>query len=371
LSKNASFDFLQLGFNGRDMIVKKFRGVDFVNRDQEIDFFLEYFRHAPERVLWVYGPKSAGKTTLIEYVIENKLDSNEYNVKYLNFRGLLIGSFDNFIEAFLEEKEDEVQTELNRNYNLLGVFKLEAKTLKKIKENKINLFHYLIEEFKREKRKNIFIIDEIQALQEIYVNGNGTKLLLNEFLNFCLRLTKETHLSHVLILTSNTIFLNEIYTNAKMKVTSDFELIDHLRYEDVNQWLTTDEIGFSQQEVDLIYEYLGGSVAHIKKLIDYKHRYESIRTYLEEMVEIAQSEIKFSFRELKKSDKEYLITAFYEVIKEILANGFCVSAQETKEQIEAIDYFCEKEILFYDPIKDITTANSQIYLKAFEKIIGQ
>ena len=169
------------------MAIKQFRGVDFINRDKEINFFLDYFKKKPERVLWVYGPKSTGKTTLIEYIIENRLDSKEYNIKYLNFRGLLISSFDNFVESFLEEK-DEVETQLNRNYNLFGLFRLEAKTLKKIKENRKNLFNYLLEEFSKENRKNIFIIDEIQTLQDIYMNGN--RQLLNEFLNFCVRLTK-------------------------------------------------------------------------------------------------------------------------------------------------------------------------------------
>jgi len=207
-------------------VIKQFRGEEFVDREKEINFFLGYFKTNPKRVMWVYGPKSTGKTTLIEYILEKRLDPKAYNIKYLNFRRTLISSFDNFVESFIEEKDiDESQTELNRNYNLFGLFKLEAKTLKNIKENRKNLFNYLIEELSKEKRKNIFIVDEIQSLQDIYMNGN--KKLLNEFLNFCVALTKETHLSHVLILTSNTIFLNLIYNNAKMKATSDFKFIDH------------------------------------------------------------------------------------------------------------------------------------------------
>ncbi len=47
------------------------------------------------------------------------------------------------------------------------------------------------------------VIDEIQSLEDVY--GNGEKELLKEFLNFCVALTKETHLSHVIMLSSNTI----------------------------------------------------------------------------------------------------------------------------------------------------------------------
>ena len=153
------------------MQIREFRNDEFVDREKEMEYLKNRFKKTPKEILWLYGPKSTGKTTLIEYILENKLDSKEYNIKYINFRGLLIGNFDNFIESFLEE-EDEVQTELNRKYNLFGLFKLEAKTLKKIKENRKNLFNFLIEEFSKEKRKNIFVIDEIQSLEDIYVNGD-------------------------------------------------------------------------------------------------------------------------------------------------------------------------------------------------------
>ena len=265
--------------------------------------------------MWVYGPKSAGKTTLIEYILEKKLESEKFNIKYLNFRRTLIGSFDNFIESFIEEKdEDEEQTELSRNYNLFGLFKLEAKTLKKIKENRKNIFNYLMESFQKEQRKNIFIIDEIQTLQDIYINGD--KKLLNEFLNFCIALTKETHLSHVLILTSNTLFLNRIYSNAKMKTTSDFKLIDHLPYNEIEFWLTN-ILGFSKTDTEQIYDYLGGNVAHIKKLIDFKDEYDSLQKQLDEMAEIATNEIIFE-KNRNLTNREFKL--FLEIAKTIIKN---------------------------------------------------
>jgi len=274
------------------MIIKNFRGEEFINRDKEIRFFLEHFKTNPKRVMWVYGPKSTGKTTLIEYIIENKLNQKEYWIKYLNLRGQMVSTYENFIYSFFDEldEDEDIQTELNKNSDL-KIFKLEAKTIKKIKEHKKNLFVELINKLQTIKKKKILIIDEIQTLQEIYMNGG--RLLLNEFLNFCIRLTKETHLSHVLILTSNTIFLNQIYNNAKMKVTSDFKLIDHLNYEDIKTWLLNKDIGFSISDVELIYDYLGGSTAHIKKLIDFKNEYNSIKEQLEEMAQIAKNEIIF------------------------------------------------------------------------------
>ncbi|RMA93327.1 ATP-binding protein [Hydrogenothermus marinus] len=352
------------------MLIKQFRGVDFINREKEIDFFLSYFKQKPERVLWVYGPKSSGKTTLIEYIIEEILAKNsEYYIRYINFRGILVYSYDTFLDAILEEKdEEETQTELNRNYNLFNVFKLEAKTLKKIKKRKKNLFNYLLEEFQKTGKKNIFIIDEIQTLQDIYINGE--RELLNEFLNFCVRLTKETHLSHVVISTSNTIFQNQIYNTAKMKATSDFKLVDHLGYKDIEEWLLSKDLGFTKEDIKLIYDYLGGSVAYIKKLIDFRNMYPSLKEQLEEMAEIAKNEILFE-RNKNLTDKEYNI--FLEIAKNIVDKGYYILDEKDelkrKEIYKVIERFCEVEILFFDPIKNITKANSRIYVKAFEKLL--
>ena len=342
------------------MFIKEFRGVEFVDREKEIEFFLDYFYRKPERILWVYGPKSTGKTTLIEYIIENELDKNK-TIRYINFRRTLIGSYNSFLNSILEEKDEETEIELNRTYNVFNLFKLEAKTLKKIKEDKKNLFDYLIEEFKKTKN-NIFIIDEIQTLEDIYINGE--RLLLNEFLNFCVALTKEAHLSHVVILTSNTLFLEKIYNHSKLKKTSDFKLIDHLEYEVVKEWLKIK--GFSEEEINLIYDYLGGCAVDIKKMLDKLKYFNSLKEYLEEEAEIAENEIYLFVEQDKIEDEEY--EKFLFVIKEIVNKGYFQN-KRYRGYLEIISKFCEVEILFFDPIKNITTANSRIYVKAFEKIL--
>ncbi len=353
------------------MTIKKFRGVDFINRDKEINFFLNYFKHEPERVLWVYGPKSTGKTTLIEYIVENYLLEDEsYNVKYINFRGKMITNYDNFVDAFVKpENHYMFFKDLKLTVNLKFI-KIDSKLYERIKKKEFDFFEAIEDKFLNisKNKKNILIIDEIQTLHDIYLN-NG-KLLLNEFLNFCVRLTKELHVSHVLISTSNTIFLNEIYNNAKMKVTSDFELIDHLKYEDIKKWLISKDLGFSSEEIELIYDYLGGSVAHIKKLIDYRNKYDSIKEYLEEMVEIAENEIIFE-KNKNLTNKDFEL--FLEVASKIVNDGKYIFNEDNEEKRKklnkVITRFCDVEILFFDPIKNIITANSKIYVKAFEKMI--
>jgi len=52
---------------------RTFRDYPFIDREKEIKFLKEFFEDKPSRILFLYGPKSTGKTTLIEYVIENEL----------------------------------------------------------------------------------------------------------------------------------------------------------------------------------------------------------------------------------------------------------------------------------------------------------
>ncbi|WP_459895321.1 ATP-binding protein, partial [Hydrogenobaculum acidophilum] len=193
-----------------------FRGFPFVNRTKEMKFFMERFEELPEKILWIYGPKSAGKTTLIEYIVENELfedfehqnPKNGFWVKYINLRGKLIANYSMFLETFIKPKKEDTEYSLGARINI-GILRLEAQKLLQVKDKSLDLFDAILEELDNiaKTQKPIIIIDEIQTLEGLYINGG--KELIKEFLNFCVRLTKELHLAHVLILSSNTIFIDQ------------------------------------------------------------------------------------------------------------------------------------------------------------------
>jgi len=341
------------------MKIRKYRRVDFINREKEIEFLKEHFKKEPERILWLYGPKSTGKTTLIEYVLEKELDDSYYR-KFISFRRKIFGNYDMFLESMLEpidEDEGEINSELN-----FGVFKLSAKKYKKIKAKKRDFFEEIKTHFTDSKRDNILVIDEVQELEDIYIDKD--KELFDEFLNFCISLTKEQHIAHVVILTSNTIFLDKIYNNAKMKVTSEFKLIEHLGYEEIKEWLETKN--FKEEDINLIYEYLGGSVAHIKKIIDTYKYYDSLQECLdrEELMSISEINVFIEQNKLTKKRGEFNFVA-----QKILEDGY-FDNNKYAGYLEIISKFAEIEILFYEPTTNITFANSRIYIKAFEKLLG-
>jgi AAA+ ATPase superfamily predicted ATPase len=359
--------------------VTYFREKPLINRKNEINFIKDYFTKLPERILWIYGPKSTGKTTLIEYIVENELfddfklfKSSKYNVKYINFRRNIVANYDTFVDSLLMPDDIKLSYENSAEFNI-GIFKISAKEFVAAKEKKVDVFKLLKAQFESSNKRNVLIIDEIQVLQDIYINGG--KILLNEFLNFLVSLTKETHLSHVVILSSNTIFINEIYENAKLKKTSKFYKIDHLNYDEVYKWLKgawDNPHIFSDNEIKLIWDYLGGSIAHIQfMLTDFCElkTHSSLQEYLENEAKLALSDFRMCFREKRRKRKDNLIEdEFVKVAKEIIANGYAILKKDTLFD-EMLDFFCEKEILFFEPSDTKVYPNSRIYVKGMEKLV--
>ena len=324
------------------MRIEEYRGIPFLYREKEISSLIEWFNEPPQRILFVYGPKSRGK---------------------------LISSYNSFLEALIIPKDEKNKsTELSASLSL-GIIMLSAKRVKEIKEKKINLFDVLLEKIEEEKKVGkipIMIIDEIQKLRDVYIqNGNGERELLKEFLNFCIRLTKEKHLSHVAILTSNTVFIERIYNDAKMKKTSDFMKISHLTKNEVYEWLSEGE-KIKDKDIELIWEYLGGCITDIFKVINkLKHNNINLQKLLERERWLAYTEIDEYMASFNEDEEDFLI----EVARKIITDGYhsIEGLKENKRKI--LHKWAEKEILFYDPLELKVMGNSRIYEKGMQLLI--
>ncbi|HIP43784.1 MAG TPA: hypothetical protein EYG93_00405 [Sulfurospirillum arcachonense] len=175
-----------------------------------MEYLKKKFEKIPKEILWLYGPKSTGKTTLIEYIIE--------------------------------------------------------------------------------------------------------KELLKEFLNFCVRLTKELHLAHVVILSSNTIFIDRIYNDAKLKATSRFKKIDHLNKKDIFEYLDYKN-KIDRQDYEIVWDYLGGCIPLVQRLINEIDSEGLVKEYLENEVELALSEIiEIMVRFMNSKEKKICIVYIWHYI---------------------------------------------------------
>ncbi|MCP5102698.1 MAG: hypothetical protein GY950_04930, partial [bacterium] len=119
------------------------------------------------------------------------------------------------------------------------------------------------------------IIDELQAMESIYMNGGKDRSLIIELFNFFVAMTKESHLAHIIIASSDGYFLNTVYTDSRLKKTSEFYKIDYLQKEDVMEWLLNLETyskikdySLSTEDAEKIWDTVGGSMWEIQYLLD-------------------------------------------------------------------------------------------------------
>ena len=244
----------------------------FINRKKELDFLKQWITEQPENILFLYGPKSSGKTTLIDKFIIENLTNSQWDVKHFNLREIFIINYKDFIQAFFEvdysrSKEDVKE---KREYNL-KVFKLTTEVLKGLRSKELDPFVVMKKELIKQTAKEVrpvIVIDELQALQGIYMNSQ--RELIKELFNFFVAITKESHLCHVIISSSDGYFIERIYSDSKLSKTSKFYEIAYLEKEDVIYWLNNlrEESGIanlilSDSQIERIWHYFGGSVWEI------------------------------------------------------------------------------------------------------------
>ena len=246
----------------------------FINREEEMRSLETWIGTKPNSILFIYGPKSSGKTTLLYRFIEQKLAADMYDIKHFNLRELLLINYDSFLRAFFELKSGELVKE-TRQYDL-KVFKLNIETLKGLASKEIDPFIVMKKELRKSNKKGkrpVIIIDELQALDEIYFNGG--RELLNEMFNFFVAMTKESHLCHVIIASSDGYFIERIYQDSKLKKTSRFMKVDYIGYEDVMDWLNNldtyseiDQFALNHEQQQKIWDFFGGSCWEISDFLE-------------------------------------------------------------------------------------------------------
>ena len=248
----------------------------FINRQEEIGYLKQWIEEEPKNILFFYGPKSSGKTTLIYKFVEDYLsDEKQFSVKSFNLREVLLVNYDDFLQRFFQlEDEEDKDTSETRQYNL-QVFRYTVRTRKKIQNRQLDPFDVMKGELKDLNARGvrpIIIIDELQALESIYFNSQ--RELIKELINFFVAMTKESHLCHVLLSSSDGYFIEKLYNDSKLKKTSELFEVDYLPKEDIVYWLNNldkesriSEYTLTEKQVDYIWEHFGGSIWEISNVL--------------------------------------------------------------------------------------------------------
>ncbi|XRO75080.1 ATP-binding protein [Methanocaldococcus sp. 28A] len=322
----------------------------FYDREREVNFLKTYCQLEPNSILFVYGPKSSGKTTVMLRVIEELSKNEDIIFFYYDLRRYATPTKEEFLEIFFEKSDKKYL--LNRfEINLkIWRFGVEEKfDFNNIKLNDVfDKIYEGIEAVIKDGKKPVLIIDELQKLKNIYFNGG--KSLLNELFNLFVHLTKVRHLCHVICLTSDTLFIEEIYKNSTLENTSEYFLIDWLRKGTIRNILK--EEGFSEEEVNYALNYLSLPY-EITQLINNKKLGLSVEETIKKWINIEKDKIKYIIRKNldKKDEILKILSKFKDNIK--------IKNDEIEDELfETLKILIENEILFYDVINGIIKPTS-------------
>ncbi|AIJ05796.1 ATPase [Methanocaldococcus bathoardescens] len=332
----------------------------FYNREKELNYLKTYCQLEPNSILFVYGPKSSGKSTVMRRVIKELEDSNIVFF-YYNLRKYATYSKEEFLRVFFEKSDKKYL--LNKLELNLGVCKFGIEENFDFKNLCLNdVFAKINESINaviEDGKKPVLIIDELQKLKNIYFNGN--KSLLNELFNLFVSLTKMEHLCHVICLTSDTLFIDEIYRNSTLKNASKYYLIDWLRKGSIRNILK--EEGFSEEEINYCLKYLSLPY-EIVDLIENKKLGLSVEQTIKQWINVEADGLKYLLKSNKDRKENLLkvLSKFDDKIK--------VSIDNFEDEIfDDVKFLIENEILFYDVINGIIKPTSIIEWYAIREVL--
>jgi len=191
-------------------------------------------------------------------------------------RKVLIVNYKNFFKIFFGLDPNQAKDDVKeiREYDL-KIFKVRVETLKGIESGQLDPFVIMEKELQKLVQKGtkpVIIIDELQALENIYMNGQ--KELIKELFNFFVAMTKESHLAHVIIASSDGYFIDTIYNDSKLKKCAEFFEVNYLSFDDTFEWLLhlekyskIKDYTLTKEQAKKIWDTLGGSMWEIQAIL--------------------------------------------------------------------------------------------------------
>jgi len=330
--------------------------VAFINRETELRDLRLFIDKEPSEILFIHGPKSSGKTTLLYKLFEQLEGEQKLDVKFLNLREISTEFSDDYnYRDFLhmlfsvKDKSDR-KGKLSAGVNV-GVFKIDSEIDRKIRERRVEPFKVMKQEFIRIRKKGIkpiLIIDELQALDKIYMNNGRDRRLIIELFNFFVALTKESHLAHIIIASSDGYFIDRVYTDSKLKKTSKFYKIDYLAKKDVMEWLSNLEkysrikdYTLTGEDAEKIWDLVGGSMWEIQDILS-----DLFHSALDDIIRLYK-------RKMRSIIVDYVVQPEQKELEKILRR-FADRDELSKEEInweeeKLLRDMVRQNILYFDP----------------------
>jgi len=353
------------------------RSIEFYNREKETKEIRAILDSRPTLITFIYGPINSGKTELITHTIEELPD--EYVVFYINLRTKFLSSYDDFIESLFEmemetegafKKGKETLAELVSSVTKVAGIPINKEFLDYVfKDNKPkNAFSYIIKLFEAVKatgKQPVLILDELQKIGDVKVNG----FLIYELFNFFIDLTKELHLAHVFVMTSDSLFIEQIYSEAMLEDRCRYLLVDDFDEETTMAFLEAN--GLSEEEKELVWHHCGGKPICLVELARAEERENKVR----EMLTLRTGEIETRLKLIKELGGEILIGSkrcevSYEKLVSTL-NMFVTRSEIGMNEVDEVSkrYLVKENILFVDPLTTMMKPQSRMNLLATRAVM--
>ena len=235
------------------------------------------------------------------------------------------------------------------------------------KDKSKDVFKY-IERFLVEiskKRTPILIIDELQVVGDIKING----LLMYKLFNFFIRLTKELHLCHIFAVSSDSLFIENVYSEAMLEGRCRYLLVDDFDRETTSAFLK--KHGFTDDENAIAWEYCGGKPVYLLELMNYENRDEKLK----EMLVLRTGEIETILKRINELGGEIIIEdTTYSVSYEKLVGALKKFVDRETIDMNEVDeiskaFLVKKNVLFVDPLRKMIKPQSRLELLAIREVL--
>jgi len=341
------------------------RRIEFHDREKEMKAIMDILDAEPSLITFVYGPINSGKTALITHLIEELPE--DYVVFYVNLRGKFISNYDDFVRALFKlDREKKEYKEILRTISEVSLKSLKFTGIP-VTEGVLDLFFRektyedvfeFLEDYFTEIAKNkvpVLIVDELQKMGDVRINTH----LIYELFNLFIRLTKELHRCHVFAVTSDSLFIEQVYSEAMLEGRCRYLLVDDFDYETTAAFL--DGHDFTDDERTIAWEYCGGKPVCLLELINAK---DNRKGKAEEMFKIRKGQIEEIIYSLEANDKK-----MFDAVMDILSEFIVDENTAYKYLSDEIKFLVRKNIIFADSVNKELIPQSQLTLSAIREVM--
>ncbi|UCH94758.1 MAG: AAA family ATPase [Candidatus Aminicenantes bacterium] len=343
--------------------------VAFINRQSELKELRKFVNKEPCEMLFFHGPKSSGKTTLLYKFFDQIQKEQKIDVRFLNLRKKLIPHYKDFIRIFfgIDYSRSKEDVKEKREYNLFNFFKLSVEVLKGLESGELDPFEIMEKEFLKQSQKGtkpVLIIDELQAIDHIYMNNSKDRQLIIELFNFFVAMTKESHLAHIIIASSDGYFLNTVYTDSRLKQSSEFYRVDFIPKDDVMDWLLNLEkysgikdYTLKKDDAEKIWDTVGGSMWEIQNILGHLFDHS-----IDQVLALHKKKMKGIISNyIGADDKKEKILGLFLKKRQATVRDF-VELGIGKDEVDGLlRHIVRNNILYFDPIETFYTPQARSF----------